>query len=485
MKFRPSFFLLFAAAGAMVLIIAFAVSRRTAPQPNVVFISIDTLRADHLGCYGYGRNTSPSIDALAKESLVFENAVSQAGYTLPSYMALFTSQYPNENRVGRGMDDFRILEDRTTLAEVLKGAGYKTVGFTDGGFLRGMFGFSQGFDLYHDDRWTPTDSILDGDHMEKSLLPWLEENREAPFFLFLYAISYVHGPYEPPPGYCEEFLSDDLYKGDRQVAVSEFGNKEFSRIPGYQNLDNSTDVDLYIAKYDGEIKYMDSRIGVLLKKLKSLRILDNTILIFSADHGESLGEHEWYFDHAVLYDSVIRVPLIIRYPALHKGGRRIRGVVHLIDILPTLADILQIPLQEEEIRGRSLLPLVLEGREVNPVTFSAHGNMNPFSVRQGKWKLIYKIPARSPEWSWQSMPGLSPKERFQPHFELYDLEKDPYETRNLAGESEYRGKVLDLLAKLEKSVDFTLKNTLRREGKKRRLDKKTKDQLRELGYVVE
>ena len=113
------------------------------PFPNVVLISIDTLRADHLGCYGYSRNTSPNIDTLAKESVLFENAVTQAAYTLPSYVALFTGQYPNENRISNHIEGFRILEDRTTLTEYLKNAGFRTYGFTDMGYLRGVFGFSQ------------------------------------------------------------------------------------------------------------------------------------------------------------------------------------------------------------------------------------------------------------------------------------------------------------------------------------------------------
>ena len=187
-------------------------STHTEPPKGIILISLDTLRADHLGCYGYYRNTSPSIDAFSKENIVFDHAVVQAPNTLPSHMSIMTSLYPSFHGVWR--KNSRLADEHTTLAELLQEGGYQTAAFTDGGYVRAVFGFNQGFDTY-DDRGGGIARIL------PKVKKWLDENKLNKFFLFIHCYD-IHAPYNPPPPY-NSIFHDFTYAGDLFPGIETLG----------------------------------------------------------------------------------------------------------------------------------------------------------------------------------------------------------------------------------------------------------------------
>ncbi|HEX3035185.1 MAG TPA: sulfatase, partial [Thermodesulfobacteriota bacterium] len=242
-------------------------------RPNVILISIDTLRADHLSCYGYSRNTSPNIDRFAKDSVLFKNTIAQAPWTLPSHMSLFTSLYPSSH--GVILKDRRLDNKHLTIAEILQNAGYETVAFTDDGYLSRKFGY-QGFDDFDD-----TSYYFHGsggvETIYKKAVNWLRDSHPKPFFLFLHTYE-VHAPFDPPPDY--DIYSDKNYKGIVEV----FGksNDYYERIKPQMTL---KDYHYVIDKYDGGIYYTDHFLGKLFKELKDLGLYDKSIIVITSDHG--------------------------------------------------------------------------------------------------------------------------------------------------------------------------------------------------------
>ena len=226
-----------------------------APAKNphgIILISLDTLRADHLGCYGYQRNTSPSIDAFARESIVFENAVVQSPWTLPSHMSIMTSLYPSFHGVTNKSS--RLADEHTTLAELLQESGYQTAAFTDGGLVSGEFGFNQGFDVYEDE-WIGIANILP--KAEK----WLDNNASKPFFLFIHCYD-IHEPYNPPPPY-NSIFHDFTYSGHLVPSSTILTAAR----KGQVTVTNE-DLRHFIALYDGGIRYTDEKIGEFLSYLR-------------------------------------------------------------------------------------------------------------------------------------------------------------------------------------------------------------------------
>ncbi|MGH7792955.1 MAG: sulfatase-like hydrolase/transferase, partial [Thermodesulfobacteriota bacterium] len=255
---------------------------------NVVFISIDTLRADHLGCYGYHRNTSPNIDRLAREGVIFSNAFSVSSWTLPAHISMFTSMYSTSHGVITGED---YLDDsRITLAEVLKREGYATAAFISGAYLRDpRYGFEQGFDLYDASIINEAASLKDvikasqvitSPSLNKAAKSWLEKNYQKKFFLFLHYID-VHSDYIPPPPY--DTMFDPDYRGPVD-GLNIFKLKLKAEM-------DPRDLFHIIALYDGEIAFTDHHIGDLMLSLKELGVYDNTMIILTSDHGEEFFEH--------------------------------------------------------------------------------------------------------------------------------------------------------------------------------------------------
>jgi arylsulfatase A-like enzyme len=294
-----------------------------------------------LGVYGYYRDTSPFIDAFAKESIVFESAVVQAPTTLPSHMSIMTSLYPHSHGVKRNRS---LPEERITLAELLRKGGYKTTAFADGGWMRAVFGFSQGFETYDGEEKIGIAKIL------PKVKKWLNENGSQPFFLFLHCYD-IHSPYDPPPPY-DTMFQDTVYTGSFVPSTAKLRLAAWNRIQL-----NNQDLQHVMALYDGGIRYTDEMIGEFFAYLRNSGLYNRSLIIVTSDHGEEFMEHGSFLHWQLYYRPNLHVPLIMHLPAFSRKGVRIDEFVQSIDLLPTILDFAGLPVHPDA-QGRSLMPLI-------------------------------------------------------------------------------------------------------------------------------
>lgn len=299
-------------------------------KPNIVFITVDALRADHLGCYGYKRRTSPNIDRLANDGAYFLNSFSTSCSTIHATPALISGQYLAISNLDILFDDYLNIFDKkfTTLTEYLKRFGYYTAAFLNNAHFRIGTGFEQGFDIYRiqdDNAGIATNKAID-------FLNSYTGNK--PLFIWIHYID-THTPYSAPEEYFKIFENDRFYKDNDKILQLNPSNSSPYESKGYipqiTFRKDKFSLNYYIALYDAEILYTDFHIGRLLKNIKA-----NTLIILTADHGESLGEHNIYFHHENMHDEILQIPLIIKDNRYFKGGKKISTVVSSIDIVPTI-----------------------------------------------------------------------------------------------------------------------------------------------------
>ncbi|HIE26324.1 TPA: hypothetical protein EYP66_03460 [Candidatus Poribacteria bacterium] len=410
--------------------------------PNVILISIDSLRADHLGCYRYPKTTSPNIDSLANEGVVFTNAISTTTWTLPAHISMLTSLYPEVHQV---IHDGKKLSDRAVVcAEIMKEAGYLTAGFVSGPYLSSKFGYNQGFDLYDD--YTINYSSNEASHhgitspqIHRQVIKWLKQSYRSPFFLFIHYWD-VHYDYAPPPPF--DAMFDPDYTGTITGEDYERNERINPQMP-------KRALEHIIALYDGEIAFTDSYIGKLMKHLKHLGVYDNTMIILTSDHGDEFFEHGHKCHRNNLFDETLRVPLIIKFPS-GRGGpaslnplrRRLNQQVSIVDIVPTFLDYLGIT-PDSALDGQSLMPLIADAETLahsKPYCFAdLHGLMK--CVRTNQFKYIHI--ARQQKSRKKGMRRFSLHRLFdklKEHHDmrvgektlLFDLQYDPEERHNLA-----------------------------------------------------
>jgi len=309
------------------------------PDCNVVLISIDTLRADHLGCYEYDRNTSPNIDKIANEGILFENHISQAPWTVPSHASMFTSLYPFPLGL---KNPVKLDNEHITLAEIMKDNGYTTIAFTDGGHMIDEFGFDQGFDVFNDEGGGLAE-------INGRVSRWINSSQKRPFFLFIHTYdTHCLSKDKPQKPYRYMFDKEFEYNGSHYCGHIQ----DLTRVSGGELLYKN-------AIYDGAIYYTDMLIGDLFEELKKHGIYNKSIIIITSDHGEEIGDHG-FFDHGhSLYDEIMHVPLIINYPdSKDVVKRRVKTITRNIDIMPTILDFLNISFNGN-LEGRSLFPDIL------------------------------------------------------------------------------------------------------------------------------
>jgi arylsulfatase A-like enzyme len=393
-----------------------SLSCQKSPHLNLVIITIDTLRADHLSAYGYGSPTSPRMDRFAADGVLFETVACQSSQTLPSHTSIFVGTNPRTHKVIS--HESQVDPGLTTLAEILKQRGYRTGAFISSHALDSKFGLDQGFDTYWEIQKQLTYRERDlaqareQDPTTDEALSWLRDSRDAKFFLWIHWF-HPHRPYEPPPSYAANFAGS--YTG---TATSD---PEFMMTVWKEHIDlPEEDVRHLRGLYDGEVAFADAQVGRVLDALADEGLLDNTVVVVTSDHGEILYEHEYYFGHDIaLYDECLMVPLILYAPGLRIARPRVGRLVQSIDILPTVLDLLEIP-HPDGLEGQSLLPLVEgTGTYTNAYclseTFPFPEKCPPrHAVRSEKAKLIWK----------ETRSGDVDKE-------YYNLEADPRETVNL------------------------------------------------------
>jgi arylsulfatase A-like enzyme len=308
-------------------------------RPNVLLVSIDSLRADHVGSYGYARDTSPAIDALAREGVLFENAISSAPWTVPAHMTLLTGLPPEVHDVVSVRQ--KLSPDAVTLAEVLQGAGYATAAFVSGPTVMAHHGFDQGFASYDESmverRPGRAGSAVSSPGLVALVDRWLERwdrtEPRAPFFVFLHMWD-VHYDYVPPPEYVQRF--DPGYDGDLDARHLET-NERIRRGMSPRDLQH------LIALYDGEIRFTDDHLARVFAKLRALDVLDDTIVVVTSDHGEEFFEHGAKGHAKTLYDEVLHVPLVVRYPRRVAPMQRVSQQVRLMDVAPTILGLAGVP----------------------------------------------------------------------------------------------------------------------------------------------
>jgi arylsulfatase A-like enzyme len=394
----------------------FVYHRLYAPQgQNVLLIAVDTLRADHLGCYGYERNNSPNIDGLATEGMLFRNCMSQSSWTLPSIATIMTSVYPTVHQaIDKGK---RIPDEFVTLAEVLKNNFYRTAGIISGVYVTSTYGFNQGFSLFDEEEAGYGDAIS-SHNVTRKAMNFLRKNGEKPFFLFLHYfdphyIWFEHEEYDYYPHY-----TGDLFSG-----------QEINDIRVKGGMLGDDDIRYLKSLYDSEISFTDKHIGDVLKELRRLDLYDNTMIIFTADHGEEFLERGWLGHIRTLFSELIHVPLIIKLANSRFAKTVTDEVVGTIDIYPTVVNELKLRVVPEIIiQGKTLLDAQGMKTEVNsrPI-FSEVERVSIFkgphrdkqkivkkAVIHGKWKLI---------------------EDKDHSLELYDLSSDRFERNNVVSEN--------------------------------------------------
>ena len=397
---------------------------------NVFIFLIDTLRADRLGTYGYGqRVTSPSMDWLAQQGVVFENASAPAPWTMPSVASLFTSTFPCEHNMLTTYD--RLADSVETLAERLKRAGYATYSLYGNGFIAPEFNLCQGFDFNR------KSMVNEGRQVDDALGPAPPQ----PFFFYLHNVE-PHDPWFYVPDQMPGFR--DVSREVRQQMSFHLkqykaaGEYDYRKKLSLGSNDQTAAQEEHLAAlrgmradldelYDASVYLADAHVGSVIKLLQTRGLWDNTLFILVSDHGEELGERGgWLHDQSV-YEEMMRVPLIIRFPDNRFAGRRIEATVSLVDVLPTIFDYLRRSDLADGARGQSLLPLIrgevpenLESLAIPGMRLNTTRYYKPWVLSRGDTNLIVRLGR------WKGICNFD-----LDTFELYDLDADPLEQQNL------------------------------------------------------
>ncbi len=381
--------------------------RRSLDDASVAIIVIDAARADHLGCYGYPRDTTPNIDRLAAGSVLFGNHHCQVPRTRGSTASLFTGQFPDTHGIVYNLTES--TEPDFTLASAFSRAGHRTALFSSNLYASPYMHVGTHFEESYcrDPRFTEGPGFSPPELL-KQLKNWLSANVKSRFLIYLHFLP-PHGPYDAPaeitglfegqtpPGYNAESYSPlkfDFPIGDLRVV------QEYPPLPGWLNL------------YDANLRYADWAVGELLALLDGAGILEQTLVIVTSDHGEAFGEHGYIWHEHAIHDEVSHIPLIMRFPGRHLSGRRIGCLTQTIDLLPTLCDLFGIPFEAADIQGQTLVP-VLAGLASSAAEYTVVKSFHPekYMVREQEYAMvIYR------DWKWHA---------------LYDLRNDPQQRHNI------------------------------------------------------
>lgn len=423
--------------------------------PNVLIVTIDTQRADHLGCYGYSRDTSPTIDALAKEALLFENCLAPLAQTVPSHMSLFTAVYPNEHGVVANLEKQEKRDISYELAPGLKlvaGAfadmGYQTLGFVSAEPVKRESGLSRGFSVWSQP--PPDVDKVPGSDTNRRILAYLDgHSLERPFFMWIHYFD-PHRTYDPPAPFDAMFTSDEkLEQYIKERGFSDFGERKEEKLRNTREEMNL---------YDGETRFADAKIGEIFDKLKTLGAWDDLVVVLTADHGEGLGQHG-VPGHCDIWMEQLHVPLIMRIPG--KPPRRVAAPISIVDVLPTLA-ALEPRLPLSAILKQSTGADVLADEDASrPVYGQIPGEKPVESVLVDGWRYIVH-------------PKLGDM--------LFNLKSDPFELKNVIREfpdrAESLRKLLASISKRQHEYGATVGA-----GQKKELSPERASGLGDLGYI--
>jgi arylsulfatase A-like enzyme len=414
---------------------------------NVLFISVDTLRRDRLSCYG-SPNATPNIDLLARRGVKFPNAYVQMSTTLPSHAAYLTGRYPT--RLGLFQNGQIMSSSVTTIAEVLRDRNYDTAAFVSSYVVMARFGLDQGFKVY-DDKFSGGKgghgATRTADAVTSAALKWLRKGRTRPFFVWIHYYD-PHSPYGPP---------------DRFMDVSP------------ERVEADT-LALARARYEGEVRFVDEQIGRLMEEMESFGALSRTMIVFFADHGEGLGDHNYMWHGAHIYEEQVHVPMLMVFPGVLSGGEDFDGLVQSVDVVPTVFDALGVEFDAAGSDGRSLLPALTDKDVPHPTEYAfgqrrryldadfeigVDGTQIPLPetvlyVKHGSYKYI-----------WSEMGQ-----------ELYDLTVDPRESVNLVTREP------GIASEMSRNLQTWFSDAAPEEGASSQgLNEEVRERLRALGYL--
>lgn len=385
---------------------------RLGAPPPIVLLTIDTLRRDHLGLYGHFQQTSPTLDAFAREAVVFERAWSTSATTLPSHVSMLTSTYPHQHGAFRNNTAFESSDGLRSVAELLRDAGYETAGFVSAAPLKRWSGIDAGFDVFDEPEAADRECTATVEQVGK----WLRGGPQRPFFLWVH----LWEPHAPnrPNSFHSGFAGDSEYEHlleERRIDVAALPELPRRIVQHFfregESIDRASMADL-LARYDGDVRQSDLCAEVLFDALKAIGVWDESIVVVTADHGQSLGQNDW-LGHTTTSEVNLAVPLIMRFPEGIAAPARVNAVVSSIDIMPTVLARFASPAQERfsaQAVGEDLLSGGYARNNAAGEQLARKAERDQLSLRQGSWKLS-KVDG-----------GLT----------LHDLELDPLEREDIA-----------------------------------------------------
>jgi len=375
---------------------------RKAARPSIILITLDTVRADRLSCYGYARKTTPNLDAFARSSVVFQNIITPMSTTLPSHISMLTSLHPLAHGIKGNFSRLeRVPATRDglrTLPELLAPRGWMTAAFVSATPVKKHTGIDAGFSVFDE----PDDFQRRAAKTTDAVLSWLEKPNERPLFLWVHYFD-PHTPYDPPSPY------DSMYSTDAAL-------RSFLATHGWP-APQGPHVEAYNNRYDGELSYMDAQIGTLIEGLKRRGLYAESAIVIAGDHGEGLGQHNW-IEHGHIYNEQIFVPLLMRFPdslGIRPDTRAVLG--SLMDIVPTLVETLRLPLSRAEKAQFEGLNLLENPPHEDRAVLSERVN------RQRRWEPGFKYSLTSLTWKYSYVTTGSE--------ELFDMRADRIETKNV------------------------------------------------------
>lgn len=457
-----------------------------APLPNVVFILVDTLRADRLGCYGHAGELSPTMDRIAGEGVLFERCIAPAPWTLPSVASLITCYQPPVHRC----TDFRQIDamDRgrtpvlpvlndgfTTLAEVMLDVGYDTGGFVANKFIKKKYGFGQGYNRYETEAAANT---VRGERINEAALRWLDARaaKDRPFFLYLHYMD-VHGPYNAAP----KFMDPLMAKVEANADKRRMGPDLFKRINSYlrRPAKNASDPtrferlkyfrEYWVARYEAGVREMDDYLAQLIAALEQRGLWDDTLVVLTADHGEALGEHGLWDHGYSVYQTDLHVPLILRWPGTLPAGLRVKKTASLLGVMPTLFDVLDLDFAQN-VQGSALTPHIADLPTADTIAIGSSVKYPPqqWAIVRDNWKMIAM--------------QQNPKKRQGGIALLYDLDVDPGEMSPVSSQNPEIVRALSTILQERMNASATLKPGLRPGAAVVPPDEL--EQLKAVGYVA-
>ncbi|MCP2605318.1 sulfatase, partial [Candidatus Aminicenantes bacterium AH-873-B07] len=419
--------------------------RKKAKKWNLIYIVLDSARPDHFSCYGYKYRTTPNIDKIAKESFIFKNAFTQAVYTLASTSSLFTGLYPVSHYV---IMDYQGLSDEFyTLAEAFRDKGYLTIAEISNPYVSAKFNMHQGFVLFKEN-WKTENILLKSETIN------LIKNKKKRFFLYIHYTA-PHAPYNPPFRFKKKFLSHSCNE--------KLGSVEYlEKIEEGKIKLTKEEIKCLIKLYDANLYYVDYYLGKAINLLERENLLKNSVLIITSDHGEAFFEHQKIQHNTTVYEEMIKIPLIIKFP--EESGikpREISHLVEIVDLTATFFDLFELPEKMKyKLEGKSILPLIFSNQALKEFVFSR--TIIPISrycIRNEQYKYILDLKNNKAE--------------------LYDLKNDPGERINIIS-----NKFLASYFHQNLLYHISIAQKIKKEEEKYiEIDEKTKEKLRSLGYL--